>query len=41
VVEISVDVANTDGLGFLESLGYEPRRILMSLTPTTARDRAG
>lgn len=34
VVEISVAVSNVDGQRFLESLGYEPRRVLMSLTPT-------
>lgn len=33
VVEISVAVGNDDGLNFLRSLGYQPRRILMSLTP--------
>ncbi len=38
VVEISVAADNADGQSFLEALGYEPRRILMSLTPT--RDRA-
>lgn len=40
VVEISVAADNDEGRAFLESLGYEPRRVLMSLTPTTARDRA-
>lgn len=40
VVEISVANDNLDGQRFLESLGYEPRRVLMSLTPTTARDRS-
>lgn len=39
VVEISVAADNPDGQAFLESLGYEPRRILMSLTPTSARSR--
>lgn len=34
VVEISVAVGNEEGRGFLEALGYEPRRVLMSLTPT-------
>lgn len=34
IVEISVAVGNADGRAFLESLGYEPRRTLMSLTPT-------
>lgn len=33
VVEISVAATNEDGRRFLESLGYQPRRILMSLTP--------
>lgn len=37
VVEISVANDNHAGRRFLESLGYEPRRVLMSLTPTTAR----
>lgn len=37
VVEISVANDNDGGRRFLESLGYEPRRVLMSLTPTTAR----
>lgn len=35
VVEISVAMANEDGQRFLEALGYEPRRVLMSLTPNT------
>lgn len=39
VVEISVAADNRDGQSFLESLGYEPRRILMSLTPTASRER--
>lgn len=39
VVEISVASDNHGGRAFLESLGYEPRRVLMSLTPTSARDR--
>lgn len=34
VVEISVAAPNVEGQRFLESLGYEPRRVLMSLTPT-------
>lgn len=34
VVEISVASDNPQGQAFLESLGYKPRRILMSLTPT-------
>lgn len=34
VVEISVAVGNEQGRRFLEALGYEPRRVLMSLTPT-------
>jgi len=33
VVEISVAAENTGGLAFLESLGYVPRRVLLSLTP--------
>lgn len=37
VVEISVAVDNPDGQAFLESLGYRPRRVLMSLTPEGAR----
>lgn len=37
VVEISVAANNPDGQAFLESLGYEPRRVLMSLTPTRGR----
>ena len=36
VVEISVAVGNEAGRRFLESLGYEPRRVLMSLTPTAS-----
>jgi len=36
VVEISVAADNQDGRRFLEALGYEPRRILMSLTPSGA-----
>lgn len=40
VVEISVAQDNIAGREFLQSLGYEPRRVLMSLTPTTARDRS-
>jgi GNAT superfamily N-acetyltransferase len=40
VVEISVADDNASGRAFLESLGYEPRRVLMSLTPTSARDRS-
>lgn len=39
VVEISVAADNEAGRAFLEALGYEPRRILMSLTPTGARAR--
>lgn len=34
VVEISVAVDNEAGTAFLQSLGYEPRRTLMTLTPT-------
>jgi GNAT superfamily N-acetyltransferase len=37
VVEISVAADNPAGQAFLESLGYQPRRILMSLTPEGAR----
>ena len=37
VVEISVAADNEVGRAFLESLGYQPRRILMSLTPTAGR----
>ncbi|WP_052667512.1 GNAT family N-acetyltransferase [Nitriliruptor alkaliphilus] len=33
VVEISVAADNPSGQAFLESLGYVPRRVLMSLTP--------
>lgn len=40
VVEISVAADNEGGQRFLESLGYVPRRVLMSLTPTSARDRS-
>jgi GNAT superfamily N-acetyltransferase len=39
VVEISVAADNEVGQAFLTSLGYEPRRVLMSLTPITARSR--
>ena len=41
VVEISVAAENEAGQRFLESLGYVPRRVLMSLTPSTARHRTG
>lgn len=34
VVEISVAHDNTQGIAFLEALGYEPRRVLMTLHPT-------
>ena len=37
VVEISVAAENEEGIAFLESLGYVPRRILMSLTPEGAK----
>lgn len=37
VVEISVAADNEVGLAFLQSLGYEARRVLMTLTPTGAR----
>jgi GNAT superfamily N-acetyltransferase len=40
VVEISVAADNTAGRAFLESLGYVPRRILMSLTPAGASSRS-
>ena len=33
IVEISVAYGNDGGIAFLRSLGYEPRRTLMSLTP--------
>jgi GNAT superfamily N-acetyltransferase len=39
VVEISVAADNPAGQAFLESLGYVPRRVLMSLTPEDARAR--
>ena len=35
VVEISVAHDNTEGITFLEALGYQPRRVLMTLTPMT------
>lgn len=38
IVEISVAVDNDAGIAFLESLGYEPRRTLMSLTPRSTAD---
>ncbi len=38
VVEISVAADNEGGRRFLEALGYEPRRILMSLSPSGTRD---
>jgi GNAT superfamily N-acetyltransferase len=41
VVEISVAADNPDGQAFLESLGYVPRRVLMSLTPEGARTTGG
>lgn len=37
LVEISVDVENETGRRFLEALGYEPRRLLMSLQPASSR----
>ncbi len=40
VVEISVAADNPSGQAFLESLGYVPRRVLMSLTPEAAAPRA-
>jgi GNAT superfamily N-acetyltransferase len=39
VVEISVAADNPEGQAFLEALGYEPRRIMMSLTPASAGTR--
>ena len=38
VVEISVAHDNTEGLAFLEALGYRPRRVLMTLHPTAPTD---
>jgi GNAT superfamily N-acetyltransferase len=38
VVEISVHARNERGQAFLQALGYEPRRVLMSLVPERARD---
>lgn len=38
VVEISVAADNPDGHAFLESLGYVPRRTMMSLTPERPTD---
>lgn len=35
VVEISVAHDNSEGFAFLEALGYQPRRVLMTLTPTS------
>lgn len=40
VVEISVAADNPGGQAFLESLGYVPRRVLMSLTPQDTGRRA-
>lgn len=40
VVEISVAADDPAGQAFLESLGYVPRRVLMSLTPERARTGA-
>ena len=37
IVEISVHADNEGGRAFLESLGYQPRRVLMSLTPSDAK----
>lgn len=39
VVEISVAADNEGGQRFLESLGYIPHRVLMSLTPASGRQR--
>lgn len=36
VVEVSVAADNPDGQAFLESLGYRPRRVMMSLVPGEA-----
>jgi GNAT superfamily N-acetyltransferase len=36
VVEISVNAENPNGQAFLESLGYRPRRVLMTLSPVQA-----
>jgi GNAT superfamily N-acetyltransferase len=41
VVEISVAADNDGGRRFLEALGYQPRRILMSLTPSEGRAPGG
>jgi GNAT superfamily N-acetyltransferase len=41
VVEISVAADNPGGQAFLESLGYVPRRVLMSLTPEAAKPARG
>lgn len=41
VVEISVAADNDEGRAFLEALGYEPRRVLMSATPRAASDHGG
>ena len=38
VVEISVHANNERGQTFLQALGYQPRRVLMSLTPERGRD---
>ena len=40
VVEISVAADDPAGQAFLESLGYVPRRVLMSLTPERPRSGA-
>ena len=37
VVEISVHANNERGQAFLQALGYQPRRVLMSLTPERGR----
>jgi GNAT superfamily N-acetyltransferase len=41
IVEISVNAENPDGQAFLESLGYRPRRVLMTLVPVEAPASAG
>jgi GNAT superfamily N-acetyltransferase len=41
VVEISVHARNEGGQAFLESLGYRPRRVLMTLTPDEVNSTDG
>lgn len=38
LVELSVAADNVEGQKFLASLGYVPRRVMMSLTPERARN---